>query len=188
MIDYWLWPPQLDHKQIKKINRFVEKNFDCYETADKEAATLEGESLKKASNVKIIYWKKIKHLLSTLYENGDYILTHNFGYLTFPYAHDRGVNLTTYNSKINAHYKWHKDKSPDGSNHDVKGTLLINVSEQSYKGGDLKLFTQGEQIVKDFSKPGSAILFNCFMNHEVTPVTKGERKTLAMFISGPKFR
>jgi len=40
--------------------------------------------------------------------------------------------------------------------------------------------------VANFKKPGDAILFRSFLNHEVTPVTKGERITLSYFINGPK--
>ena len=50
---------------------------------------------------------------------------------------------------------------------------------------DLKI----QQITLDkFKEPGSMVLFHGFVNHEVTPVTKGIRKTIAIFIGGPKWR
>ena len=40
----------------------------------------------------------------------------------------------------------------------------------------------------DFDKPGSAIMFKSHLNHRVLPVTSGTRKSLTMFIFGPKFQ
>ena len=62
------------------------------------------------------------------------------------------------------------------------------MSDTPYKGGDLRLFNQGPETVTDFKKPGSMILFDGFMSHEVTPVTQGTRKTIAIFMTGPKWR
>ena len=66
--------------------------------------------------------------------------------------------------------------------------MLINVSEEKYEGGKLKIFHQGEIEVEHLNAPGSAVLFHGFINHEVTPVTKGTRKIIAMFIGGPTWR
>ena len=38
-----------------------------------------------------------------------------------------------------------------------------------------------------FINPGSAILFKSYLHHKVTPVTKGERKSLTYFMEGPAF-
>ena len=55
-------------------------------------------------------------------------------------------------------------------------TMLINLSEGEYEGGDLIV----NKKVADFRKPGSAILFKSHLIHEVTPVTKGEREILKL--------
>ena len=43
-------------------------------------------------------------------------------------------------------------------------------------------------ICNEFNKPGSAIIFPSFINHKVNKITSGKRHTLAIWLSGPKFR
>ena len=62
---------------------------------------------------------------------------------------------------------------------------LINLSEKEYEGGDLYIWWGEPLHVKEFSKPGSVLVFPSFMAHKVTPVTKGERITLAIWKKGP---
>ena len=71
---------------------------------------------------------------------------------------------------------------------DIKLTALLNLSEENYEGGELLLFRGWEIICKEFNEPGTAIIFPSFTNHKVTKITKGSRNTLALWMSGPKFR
>ena len=64
-------------------------------------------------------------------------------------------------------------------------TLLINLSESEYEGGDFIVDNQTQHF---FREPGTAILFKSSLKHQVTPVTKGKRNSLAYFINGPKMR
>ena len=45
-----------------------------------------------------------------------------------------------------------------------------------------------ETHLKELDKPGSALMFKSHILHKVTPVTKGERRTLTIFLKGPAFR
>ena len=64
----------------------------------------------------------------------------------------------------------------------------MNLSEESYEGGELVLFRGNEIICNEFNVPGSAITFPVFTNHKVNKITSGKRHTLAIWMSGPKFR
>ena len=184
---YFYWPSQFNKKQIKDLNKFVLNNYSEEEN-NKVVATVNGDSLKQDQSTKLIRWSLVKPYLQKVYGFADYVLTHDLGFLTYPYPDDKFINLTTYTAKQKNHYKWHLDQEPKTAGFDIKGTLLINVSENKYEGGDLKIFYQGEIVINQFKEPGSMVLFHGFVNHEVTPVTKGVRKTLAMFIGGPKWR
>tara|TARA_B100001057_G_scaffold332334_1_gene332695 strand:- start:347 stop:544 length:198 start_codon:yes stop_codon:yes gene_type:complete len=65
---------------------------------------------------------------------------------------------------------------------------LLNLSESNYEGGDLLLFRSWEITCKEFNEIGSAIIFPSFLNHKVTKIISGSRNTLALWMSGPKFR
>ena len=44
-----------------------------------------------------------------------------------------------------------------------------------------------EHVVKEF-KPGTLLLFKSYINHKVTPVLSGVRKTLTLLATGPKLK
>ena len=71
---------------------------------------------------------------------------------------------------------------------DIKLTALLNLSEEKYDGGELVLFRASEIICNEFNTPGSAIIFPSFINHKVNKIVSGNRHTLAIWLSGPKFR
>jgi len=60
--------------------------------------------------------------------------------------------------------------------------LLVNPLE--FSGGDLVIV--GEKV--ELPRRGSAVVFPSFLQHEVTPVTSGVRKSLVSWIQGPMWR
>ena len=185
---YWIWPPQFTSKEIKTYNKFIDYNYSKLEPKDGAASNSNGDRLKQERNTKLIEWRKIKPYFKKVYGFAEEVITHEFGYLIHKISDERLINFATYTSKEKDYYNWHVDRSPEGKNFDIKGTLLINMSDTSYEGGQLRLFHQGPEVIEDFKRPGSMILFDGFMSHEVMPFLKGTRKTIAIFITGPKWR
>ena len=94
-----------------------------------------------------------------------------------------------YNSyEVGTEYNWHIDAVPGDPVRDIKLTALLNLSEEKYDGGELVLFRAKEITCREFNTPGSAIIFPSFINHKVNKVVSGSRHTLAIWLSGPKFR
>jgi PKHD-type hydroxylase len=58
---------------------------------------------------------------------------------------------------------------------------------EEYEGGELLLKTSAFPI-KTLNKKGTIIFFPSYVLHEVTPVTKGTRKTLVGWVLGPNFK
>ena len=68
-------------------------------------------------------------------------------------------------------------------------TLLINLSEESYDGGEFELsMGQKPETIVEYSSPGSVVMFKSHILHRVKPVTSGTRKSLTLFITGPRFQ
>ena len=110
----------------------------------------------------------------------------NFGFDLHPLTFDEVLNYNIY--KKNTEYDWHIDAELEKPLFDIKLTCLLNCSDGPYEGGDLCLFSGKERPCKEFNEPGSIIVYPSFINHRVKKVTSGERKTLAIWWSGPKFR
>lgn len=89
---------------------------------------------------------------------------------------------------IGQHYDWHVDNFPlQGLELDRKVSVVCLLS-------DISEFTAGElqiRLYSDYTAPlvkGSIIAFPSILQHRVTPVSFGLRKTATMWLSGPRFR
>jgi PKHD-type hydroxylase len=101
------------------------------------------------------------------------------------------IQYTKYSADENGKYDWHCDTFwANPSMYDRKISIVIQLSDPSeYEGGDFQIDPQYAQLPADAIKAkGTVIVFPSFMNHRVTPVTKGTRRSLVSWIQGPKFR
>lgn len=85
------------------------------------------------------------------------------------------------------HYGWHTDIGPGSINH-RKISITIQLSDSDeYEGGDFELWTGGG-FQTTSRKKGSAILFPSFTMHRVTPITKGVRRSLVLWVGGEPYK
>ena len=86
-----------------------------------------------------------------------------------------------------AKFEWHSDIG-EGYTNMRKLSIIIGLTEpEEYEGGELNFFVNGKYNAGKIKK-GELIIFPSFVQHCVTPVTKGLRQTLVAFISGPRYR
>lgn len=102
-----------------------------------------------------------------------------------------GLQYTVYDQN-HSHYDWHIDshseidKSMISSPRKLSFTLQLSDPSE-YEGGEILVKTgRGEETVK--REKGFMVMFPSFMLHKVTPVTKGVRRSLVGWVSGPAFR
>lgn len=97
------------------------------------------------------------------------------------------LQYTIYDGKDD-HYTWHLDRGGGTSNTPRKLSLVLQLSDPSeYEGGDLEIFDAPEPT-KIQKQKGLVVAFPSFVLHRVTPVTKGVRKTLVVWLTGPRFK
>jgi len=98
------------------------------------------------------------------------------------------IQHTTY--KPDMHYGWHVDSGVSNKNNIVPRKLSITIQlsdPDSYEGGDLEIWTGGEPT-KTIRKRGAIVAFPSFRLHRITPVTKGVRHSLVVWVGGPNFK
>jgi len=183
--DYWAWKKIISKKDIILLNKIIEKEFSVEEPIERGATDKKGE-FKKTCKVLLCKYGKIKNLLNNVYNEALESNSHNFGYSLFPLTDFSFCNLNIYSDKNNQKYDWHVDEA-SGDRIDMKLTLLINLSIKKYEGGEFLIFKTNEYVVKDFSEPGDMLMFKSSINHKVSPIISGERRTLAIFLHGPRF-
>ncbi len=66
--------------------------------------------------------------------------------------------------------------------------MVLQLSDpEEYEGGIFELFIN-KHVRELPKKKGMVALFPSYFMHRVTPVTKGERRSLVLWVSGPPFR
>ena len=86
-------------------------------------------------------------------------------------------------------YDWHVDIGPKDISH-RKVSVTIQLSDTNdYEGGVLELNHSGDDLSIAAPKTrGSVFVFPSYLRHRVTPVTKGIRKSLVLWVGGNQFR
>lgn len=105
-------------------------------------------------------WGFTEHLQYTVYEEGQY-------------------------------YDWHYDSIGSGKyvTSPRKLSFSIQLSDpDTYEGGDLIFKTGRTDSEPAIKTQGHVIIFPSYLLHKVTPVTKGTRKSLVGWVSGPAFK
>jgi len=105
------------------------------------------------------------------------------------------IQYTVYDDK-DSHYDWHVDimhgSREDNLYRKISCSILLNEDADEYEGGNFELLRfrrdnnmEIRRVVNQ--KKGSAIFFPSFLYHRITPITKGIRKSLVLWVGGPKW-
>jgi PKHD-type hydroxylase len=104
------------------------------------------------------------------------------------------IQYTEYYAHENGHYDWHQDIGPGslGSRRKVSITIQLSESDE-YEGGELQI-TSGGDTSNDWGAQtcprggGVGVLFPSYMMHRVSPVTKGTRRSLVLWVGGSHYK
>ena len=98
------------------------------------------------------------------------------------------IQYTTYDSKVQGEFPTHTDSILFGKPSTQKLTVVVGLTDSTaYEGGMLEIDLTKQQLQYKLSA-GQVIIFPSMVNHKVTPVTAGIRKTLVTWYSGPMWR
>lgn len=110
------------------------------------------------------------------------------------------LQYTEYHAHDYGKFDWHVDCGNDNTSY-RKISITIQLSDPSeYEGGDFELFGRPNDLkvkkneIMDFPHKkmdkniGTAIIFPSYAVHRVTPVTKGVRKSLVLWVGGKPFK
>jgi len=93
------------------------------------------------------------------------------------------LQLLHYKSDESGFYDWHTDVGPGhAATRKISASVMLS-SENEYEGGDLIIDNYGNKVVAS-KEIGSVNMFPSFLPHTVTPVTKGDRWVLVIWVHG----
>jgi len=167
--------------QIKKINKFILANPNP-KLKDKPS-----DKAVKTAKVSVLDLNTLRNCeaMNNIEDLIDSTNNQFFNFTTRNFTRFDCVNHNIYKANVEGQYEWHYDGELFDKGYTSKLTALINLSEKEYEGGDFYIWWGEPLHVKEFKKPGAVLIFPSFMAHKVTPVTKGERITLAVWKKGP---
>ena len=104
------------------------------------------------------------------------------------------IQYTEYYAHENGHYGWHQDIGPGELPSRRKVSITIQLSDSDeYEGGELQI-TSGGDTSNDWGATtcprgrGVAVLFPSYMMHRVSPVNKGTRRSLVLWVGGSHYK
>jgi PKHD-type hydroxylase len=190
--NYWYFKKALSKPLVNRI-------IEICEESKKKDAEIEGSVLDKKKRDCLISWVSSQTIYKTL---NPYINTanENAGW-NFDISWNEDCQYTIYNKKqfygyhIDSFIKPYKDcqnKNWEGKYRKLSLTLQLSDPSE-YEGGDFYfkyLTSEGvkEEKVDDAKDFGTIIIFPSFVYHQVTPITKGTRKSLVNWSLGFPFK
>lgn len=92
------------------------------------------------------------------------------------------IQYGEYAAEENGHYDWHLDLGSRRTMRKISVTIQLSEADE-YEGGELQFMVGKEPITVPKGK-GVTIVFPSYFLHRVTPVTKGKRKSLVVWVYG----
>lgn len=94
------------------------------------------------------------------------------------------IQYTVYESSEEGYYDWHIDVGKGLPRR--KLSVVVQLSDPSeYEGGELQIQTGNVRTLENMK--GAVLIFPSYILHRVTPVTKGVRRSLVLWVDGPPF-
>ena len=116
--------------------------------------------------------------------NNDVYQFNLWGYDFFQYSE--------YHSDDDGHYNWHQDLSFGNVTYESRKlslVLLLNDPNTDFSGGEFQIHFGNNNMKSTITfDRGSVVLFPSFLNHRVAPVKSGIRKSITLWVTGPKFK
>jgi PKHD-type hydroxylase len=110
------------------------------------------------------------------------------GYDCFQYTEYDASEKGKYNFHMDTHFG-NKEINDMYETRKLSLVMCLNRPGIDFEGGQFYMNTGSEKGAFEVEmKMGKIILFPSFLIHRVAPVTKGKRKSLVVWVMGPKFR
>jgi len=184
--DYWFWKSEISHENCQKIINLSEDNWNEADTFGSKMDIQKKDDVRKSD----IVWITEQWVYDLIWV---YMCEANES-AGWKYNIVAAGNCQITRYTKGGFYSWHKDgigshndadNRPDnkflhGNARKLSMSIMLN---DDYGGGNFEIFG-GESLQ---GEEGSVIVFPSFIEHQVTPVTKGIRYSLVTWFVGPPF-
>jgi PKHD-type hydroxylase len=183
LVNYYYYSKAFNNEEIDKILE-ISRN---YQTFDGNVSDKIDYNYRRSK----VSWLKLNDETHFIYEKIIYLMKEankimwnfNITNLIEP------IQLSEYNegseNETPGHYDWHMDLGQNYSTRKISVSIQLS-DENDYEGGDLEFKIHNSDIKAPREK-GTIVFFPSYIIHRVTKVTKGQRKSLVLWLHGPPF-
>lgn len=181
------WQDGFTFEEINKIIKLGEKDLTP-QKAGVDNGQISGVELDDKRN-SYVSWIESKEETNWLFDRlAQQLRNINEKYFGFDlWGFGENLQYTIYDADRGPeHYDWHIDNAGKGKPC-RKLSLTLQLSEaMDYEGGELWIHGLRKEVMT--KAKGHMIVFPSYVLHRVTPVTKGVRRSLVAWITGPDYR
>jgi PKHD-type hydroxylase len=178
--EYYWFNEAFSDDELEWINNLKE----LYPVENAETNGISGEKTHKS----MIKWINYDNNSSWLYERlSNFTIEANN--ILWNFNLNGIIDLIQYTEYIEnvGNYDWHVDIGPYPINHRKISIVTLLSDPNSYEGGDLEIWSGGKFKTVPRIK-GCTVLFPSFLLHRITPITKGVRKSLVLWIGNNNYK
>lgn len=187
---FWHWPSVLTKEECESIIKSADDSKWLENNKWKQAGVTEKAIINLELRETKIKWLDTMSPLGCLMQAYLNAANHYAGW-NYDIRYMEKVQIGKYSEEENSFYDWHIDTSVPNSNEEQRklSISLLLSDPKEYEGGRLefKELTK-EQNEKLLPTRGSIVVFPSFIDHRVTPVTKGIRYSAVTWMIGNKFK
>lgn len=187
----WILNPLKDNKfWTWRAEMFTSAELDKIVDTGKALQSQQGVALGKDTNYRRsnISWMQPGASTSWIYNTLTWnVHTVNKDYFEYDITHIEPLQFTEYDESYQGYYAPHLDIGKDigGAR---KLTFILQLSDPAeYDGGEVRLHLNSSPFPLPKER-GKLIFFPSWVLHDVTPVTRGTRRSLVGWVAGPKFK
>jgi len=187
--DFWGWPSEISHENCQRLINLGKDSWNEAFTYGSEHSIIKKDDFRKSD----VVWVKDQWVYDLIW---DYMASANeqAGW-KYNIVAAEDCQLTRYTK--GEYYSWHRDglgshievidtpdnKSLYGNVRKLSMSILLN---DDYGGGNFQMhgLEKDDTLIRG---RGSVIVFPSFIDHQVTPVTKGTKYSLVTWFVGPPF-
>jgi PKHD-type hydroxylase len=187
------WDGLFNDEELNRINEYV----DNLELEDGTTVTNSGQEVQKNIRVSKIKFINPNEENQWIFNKFNWVIEQlNTEFYGFDLNGYDVIQYGVYEDADSGKYDWHMDSIMGSDRGDtmietrkLSLTMLLNEPGVDFEGGEFQINEGREDTPgKVITKKGRIIAFPSFMIHRVKPVTKGVRKSLVIWVTGPKFK
>lgn len=183
------WDDAFNEKELHEIEKL------CLTKQVENAKVIGTENVdetKKIRKSKVHFYSKNENTSWIFDRFNTAIMSINENFYNFNLNGYHDFQYTEYHASEEGMYDWHMDmlhgQNTQNMTRKLSVVMCLSNPEKDFEGGEFQINVGNQnQPEKIFMKKGRIIFFPSYIIHRVKPVTQGIRKSIVIWVTGPKF-